>query len=122
MSRAKIVRDGDGKFYGIQFVCPGCQADGHVGLVTLPVRWLPPGETESPVVAGQPHWDFDGNFDAPTFGPSVLQHFDYGAPDARKRWCCHSFVRKGRIQFLGDCTHALAGQTVGLPDMEEVAD
>lgn len=24
----------------------------------------------------------------------------------------------GRIQFLNDCTHALAGQTVDLPDWE----
>ena len=29
---------------------------------------------------------------------------------------CHSFVREGRIEFLSDCTHALAGQTVELPD------
>lgn len=28
---------------------------------------------------------------------------------------CHSFVREGRIQFLGDCTHRLAGHTVDLP-------
>ena len=29
------------------------------------------------------------------------------------------FVTDGKIQFLGDCTHALAGQTVDLPDMEK---
>lgn len=29
---------------------------------------------------------------------------------------CHSFVTNGRIQYLGDSTHALAGQTVDLPD------
>lgn len=28
---------------------------------------------------------------------------------------CHSFIRDGQIQFLSDCTHALAGQTVPLP-------
>jgi hypothetical protein len=28
---------------------------------------------------------------------------------------CHSFVVDGQIQFLGDCTHKLAGQTVPLP-------
>ena len=27
---------------------------------------------------------------------------------------CHSFVTDGKIQFLGDCTHELAGQTVEL--------
>jgi hypothetical protein len=30
--------------------------------------------------------------------------------------CCHSFVTNGKIQFLADCTHKLAGQTVELPD------
>lgn len=29
---------------------------------------------------------------------------------------CHSFVRDGRIEFLSDCTHALAGQTVELSE------
>lgn len=28
---------------------------------------------------------------------------------------CHSWVRKGKIQYLNDCTHDLAGKTV---DME----
>jgi hypothetical protein len=28
---------------------------------------------------------------------------------------CHSFVIDGRIQFLSDSTHVLAGQTVDLP-------
>ncbi|WP_241754456.1 hypothetical protein [Cupriavidus basilensis] len=32
---------------------------------------------------------------------------------------CHSFVTDGRIQFLGDCTHALAGQTVPLAEFPE---
>ncbi len=34
---------------------------------------------------------------------------------------CHSFVTDGCIQFLGDCTHSLAGRTVELPDWEEAA-
>jgi hypothetical protein len=29
---------------------------------------------------------------------------------------CHLFVRDGKIQFLPDCHHALAGQVVDLPD------
>lgn len=32
---------------------------------------------------------------------------------------CHSFIKDGKIQFLGDCTHALANQTVDLPDWEQ---
>ena len=30
---------------------------------------------------------------------------------------CHSFIKDGQIQFLGDCTHSLAGQTVALPNL-----
>ena len=33
-------------------------------------------------------------------------------------YVCHSFITDGRIQFLSDCTHALAGQTVDLPEVE----
>lgn len=29
---------------------------------------------------------------------------------------CHSFVRNGKIEYLNDCTHELAGQTVELLD------
>jgi hypothetical protein len=32
---------------------------------------------------------------------------------------CHSFIKDGMIQFLDDCTHALAGQTVPLGEFEE---
>jgi hypothetical protein len=35
---------------------------------------------------------------------------------------CHSFVTEGRIQYLGDSTHALAGQTVDLPDWVDALD
>lgn len=52
-------------------------------------------------------WSFDGNMERPTFSPSVL------ARTGGK--VCHSFIRDGRIQFLADSTHALAGQTVELP-------
>jgi hypothetical protein len=31
---------------------------------------------------------------------------------------CHTFVTDGQIQYLGDCTHALAGQTVDLQEMD----
>ncbi|WP_366931121.1 hypothetical protein [Microbacterium sp.] len=31
---------------------------------------------------------------------------------------CHSFVRDGRIEYLTDCTHPLAGGQVDLPELE----
>lgn len=53
--------------------------------------------------------------EAGTISPSVLVQ---GANEAGPT-VCHSFVTAGRIQFLGDSTHALAGQTVDVPDWSE---
>lgn len=91
------------KYSGIGYWCPGCD-ECHL------------------IYTDQGGWTFDGNADAPTFSPSILVTYggadagqsrgSHKAPPAR----CHSFVRSGRIEFLSDCTHALAGQTVPLPD------
>lgn len=57
-------------------------------------------------------WRFDGNFDEPTFSPSILV-----APnDLRRR--CHSYIFKGKWQFLRDSCHRLAGQTVPIEDVD----
>lgn len=64
---------------------------------------------------------FNGNMEAPTLTPSLL--VTYAGSD-KSTYCCHSFVNDGKIQFLGDCTHPLANQTVDLldaPEMEEEA-
>lgn len=98
----------------LAFWCPGCDGS-HVVIVD-----------------GSGAWGFNGSLEAPTLTPSVLVQHDEAHPpvthenfDEYKRapWpqtkvhrVCHSFVTDGRIQFLGDCTHALAGQTVPLPD------
>ncbi len=88
----------------IGFWCPGCEAP-HV------LRIRP---------AASPSWDFNGDGDAPTFQPSVLVTIRWSETDpTEKDEVCHSFVTAGRIQFLGDCTHALANQTVSLPDFPE---
>jgi len=52
-------------------------------------------------------WTFNGDFEKPTFNPSLLVEGEIR---------CHSFVRDGKIQYLSDCTHALAGQTVELEE------
>ncbi len=61
-------------------------------------------------------WAFNGDQERPTFEPSLLVYENPNSVPPSPR--CHSFVREGRIQFLGDCTHALAGQTVDLPEIE----
>jgi len=50
----------------------------------------------------------------PTFTPSLLVNDHY--PTSR----CHLFLTDGKIQFLSDCHHALAGQTVDMVEIEEV--
>ncbi len=85
------------------FHCPGCKHD-HAFTV---------GERRSP---DDPRWTFNGSMDKPSFQPSLLCNKDY--PDSR----CHSFVTDGNIQFLGDCWHALAGQTVELPDWKDAQE
>ncbi len=66
-------------------------------------------------------WTWNGDLEHPTLSPSVLVTWDEyengDAPPTPKR--CHSFVRNGQIEFLNDCTHALAGQTVELPELTD---
>ena len=93
------------------FWCPGCDS-AHLVYVegVAPPRSLHHGA----------RWGYNGNPDAPTFTPSVLVTYngsDAGVEDAPPA-VCHSFVTDGRIQFLGDCTHALAGQTVPIPEFD----
>jgi hypothetical protein len=121
------VRDSAGHFYGIRFLCPGClwPDDGTPQGVVLPVNWLPPGQVESQHTSNGQHWGFNGDMERPTLTPSVLSTSGcepgcqrHAPGDCMPKRVCHSFVTDGRIQFLGDCTHALAGQTVDLPDIE----
>lgn len=60
-------------------------------------------------------WRFNGDAERPTFEPSILVTWNEGVEQTPQR--CHSFVRDGQWQFLSDCTHPLAGQTVDIPDV-----
>lgn len=81
------------------------------------IWWCPGCNGPHQVRYGAGGWAWTGGAERPTFAPSVLVTYDGadagrdGAPPA----VCHSFVRDGRMEFLGDCTHALAGQTVDIP-------
>lgn len=63
----------------------------------------------------EPLWTWDGNIERPTFDPSYLVMLD-GNREGR---LCHSYIRNGCWEFLGDCYHALAGQTVDLPPLPD---
>ncbi|KFE50155.1 DUF6527 family protein [Pseudomonas syringae] len=133
MSKIKSIGRclGEGADGSIWFFCDGCGGPHSI-------------KVNSPGTPG-PNWCYNGNPDTPTFTPSVLARTT-GAPDGRSVMTdeevleydaiyksggrdavfasrfgkvCHSFVTDGRIQYLGDCTHALAGQTVVLPNWEE---
>jgi len=100
---------------GLAFWCPGCEEMHRVPVGSGPGA----------------RWGYNDNPAAPTFTPSILVRSGHHVPghDGETCWCnwedkeefpelqcriCHSFVTDGRIQFLSDCTHALAGQTVDL--------
>lgn len=105
------------------FHCPGCDKKHQV------------------IIDGTRGWTWNNNETAPTFTPSILvQTRDFtpkgqadfdawhaaGCPTLPEGHqfenapiVCHSYVTDGRIQFLPDCTHSLAGKTVELPDYDE---
>lgn len=86
---------------GLCFFCPGCNDIHQIHL-------QPDG------------WGWNGDKVKPTFTPSVKVTWAANpkAEEQFKEWrterICHSFVKDGRIQFLGDCTHSMANQTVDL--------
>jgi hypothetical protein len=76
----------------------------------------------------QPRWTWNGSVDAPTFQPSVLNRTGRAVDPAfvpepgDPPEVCHVFVTDGKIQFLHDCTHHLAGQTVPIPPFDGETD
>lgn len=95
----------------VAFMCPGCRESHQIS------------------VEGSPSWGFNGDYDRPTFTPSVLVRGHQLERDEGGQWTgewvrgpdgkplplvCHSFVTDGHIRFLDDCTHALRGQVVRL--------
>jgi hypothetical protein len=108
--KTRRARAADGEVF-ILFWCPGCE------------------EYHGPrVEGGASQWGWNGDRELPTFTPSILvrgkrrltedeyQRILAGEQLEIPDRVCHTFVTLGRISFLGDCTHALAGQTVDIPD------
>lgn len=86
----------------VVFWCPGCNSTHQVRVV---------GDGRPP-----PLWSWNGNMVQPTFQPSIKVTTPWSRDEQDEHDdICHSFVTDGRIQFLDDCTHKLAGQTVPLP-------
>lgn len=99
------------------FYCPGCE------------------EAHGIPVDGSRGWNWNGSLESPTvtpsilvggvvYGPDKLSFSQYKGPYPCETTphVCHSFVTDGRIQYLGDCTHALVGTTVDLPEWDTAFD
>lgn len=110
----------------LMFWCPACQF-GH-GVWTT----HPNGITGA-------KWKFNGNVESPTIEPSVLVQStvfsakgkaDYdawyaaGCPDRKGQPFdsipvrCHSVITNGVIHYCGDCSHAMAGKSVQMEDID----
>ena len=64
------------------FYCPGCECC-HSIIV--------------------PRWTWNEDFEKPTVSPSIL---------SRGQVVCHLFVKNGMLEYLPDCTHQFAGETI----------
>lgn len=92
-------------------------------------HWCPAcGETH-PLPDG---WEFDGNLECPTFTPSFKHTGAQRIVTERGDWTgewkrdangkplagvCHYVLTAGVLNFCNDCTHAMAGKAVPLPDL-----
>lgn len=95
----KVWESRDGMFC---FDCPAC-GYGHC--------WY---TKDGPIVNGvMQNWTFNGDLDSPTIMPSL----NVNATDPKHR--CHSWIKNGTIEFLSDCFHAMKGQTVEIPNLDE---
>lgn len=114
MPKVKLspCKDGDREYDLLWLWCPGCNGHHAVKVNT------PSG------------WGWNGSLQAPTITPSILVRGTKPISDEEAERIlsgehiepipkvCHSFVTDGKIQFLTDSTHALAGQTVDLPEVD----
>lgn len=83
----------------LSFLCPACKEEHTIPVTT--------GAKEPQA------WLWNGDIEKPTLQPSLLVNVGGSNPTMP---ICHSFVTDGKIQFLSDCTHELAGQTVEIPE------
>jgi hypothetical protein len=104
---AKIFQEGEYDF--LWFFCSGCNTHHRVP------------------VTGPRKWEWNGSVESPTLSPSIKVTWHKTKNEGTERvtddqgqdvmHVCHTFVRDGQIQYLGDCTHSLAGQTVPLTEL-----
>jgi hypothetical protein len=65
-------------------------------------------------------WVWNGSEESPSLSPSMNIRWEAIVDGVEVVNICHSYVTAGRIRYLSDCTHSMAGQMVDLPDWDEV--
>ena len=80
--------------------CPACGFE-HAFRVDLDGtgKWDRQNKEQKP-------WEFNGDYEKPTFSPSMLSN-KHGYLEDQPR--CHSFLTDGNWRFLSDSTHEMAG-------------
>ena len=106
-ARVSEVVNQAGELIGYAAKCPACAAMPHGGSIHI---------FSLKMATGTPGWAFNGNMERPTFSPSMLARSRDGEGNDH---VCHSFLRDGRWEYLSDCGHAMAGQTVDVPTWDD---
>jgi hypothetical protein len=108
---------------GYLFFCPGCQE-----LHQYDNRWTFNGDMDKPTFQPSlkygPSWSTPKGWDpdkAPKNEDGSLKTQENGKVIGAVERTCHLFMTDGKIQFLGDCSHDLKGQTVDCPEIPEWA-
>lgn len=93
MKKVSVDLRSDGVTY-YTFQCPGCGYTHSINTM----------------------WAFNNDVENPTFTPSILVN------KTEVHFRCHSFITDGKIQFLADCTHNYASQTLELGEIGKEDD
>lgn len=111
MAKLKVIsnpRVGEPDYY---FDCLGCKCSHGIWVNTHP---------------NGSGWKFNGDIGKPTVTPSILVAYPWfkqivngvGVSGTEYKHVCHTFIKDGKIEYLNDCTHELAGQTIELPEVK----
>lgn len=121
---------------GYYFYCPACEGIHKVYTHQAPFKKDKTGK----LIEGRevPIWTFNGNFERPTFRPSVKVTFEHLSEAGQIRQhefhkkhnryptnvelpfdtidICHLILTDGILNYCNDCTHAFKNKKVELPD------
>jgi len=111
----KVSKIQQPSFFEFTIFCPGCKC-GHGFRTANCIE--PDGLNDDDKDLFKNKWTWNGDFENPTINPSlnVLHKIGTNNGKAVYETRCHSFVKDGKIQFLGDCKHGMANQTIDLPE------